>query len=289
VKIGVHIFATDETIGVAELAREVEARGFESLWLPEHTHIPTSRESEWYRGQELPREYSRTLDPFVALTCAAAATSTLRIGTGICLIAQRDPLVTAKAAATLDLVSAGRLLFGVGLGWNAEEMRDHGVDPATRRSRAREVVMAMQGLWTQQKFGYQGRFISFEESWLWPKPVQQPWPPLIVGGRGGTRAFLDIAEFADGWMPDINMLRLSALPGLIDQLGDACRARGRDPVPVTAVGARSEPQRLEALGSLGLDRVIFLLPSAPAADVFRALDDIGAVLKATGLAEELSR
>jgi probable F420-dependent oxidoreductase len=288
VKVGVHIFATDETVGIAELAAEVEARGFESLWLPEHTHIPTSRQSEWYRGQQLPREYARTLDPFVALTCAAAATTTLRIGTGVCLIGQRDPIVTAKAAATLDLVSGGRFLFGVGLGWNLEEMRDHGVDPATRRSRAREVVLAMQGLWTQDTFGYQGRFISFEESWLWPKPVQRPWPPVIVGGRGGTRAFADIAEYADGWMPDINMLRLSALPGLIEQLGDACRARGRDPVPVTAVGARPQPERLEALGSLGLDRMIFLLPSASAGDVFRVLDDITAAVKATGLAEELS-
>jgi probable F420-dependent oxidoreductase len=288
-KAGVHIFATDETVGVAELAAEAEARGFESLWLPEHTHIPTSRESEWYRGQELPREYSRTLDPFVALTCAAAATSTLRVGTGICLVAQRDAIVTAKEAATLDLVSAGRFLFGVGLGWNAEEMRDHGVDPVTRRSRAREVVLAMQGLWTEEMFGYQGRFISFEESWLWPKPVQQPWPPLIVGGRGGARAFRDIAAYADGWMPDINMLRISALPGLIEELGDACRAQGRDPVPVTAVGARPDPERLELLGSLGLDRVIFLLPSAPAAAVFSALDDIGAALQATGLAEELVR
>jgi probable F420-dependent oxidoreductase len=289
VKAGVHIFATDETVGVAELAAEVEARGFESLWLPEHTHIPTSRESEWYRGLELPREYARTLDPFVALTCAAAATSTLRLGTGICLVAQRDPIVTAKAAATLDLVSAGRLLFGVGLGWNTEEMRDHGVDPVTRRSRAREVVLAMQGLWSEETFGYQGRFVAFEESWLWPKPVQRPWPPVIVGGRGGARAFRDIAEYADGWMPDVNMLRMSALPGLIDELGGSCRARGRDPVPVTAVGVRPDPGRLEFLGTLGLDRVIFLLPSAPAAAVFTALDDIGAALKATGLAGELSR
>jgi probable F420-dependent oxidoreductase len=285
-KFGVHIFATDETVGIAELAAEVEARGFESLWLPEHTHIPTSRESEWYRGRELPREYSRTLDPFVALTCAAAATSTLRVGTGVCLVAQHDPIITAKAVATLDHLSAGRLLFGVGLGWNAEEMRDHGVDPATRRSRVREVVLAMQGLWTEQRFSYHGRFVSFEESWLWPKPAQRPWPPLIVGGRGGARAFGDIAEYGDAWMPDVNMFRPAAFPGLIEELAEACRARGRDPVPVTAMGGTPDPGRLEFFESLGLDRVVFLLPSAPISVVFSALDDIGRALDAAGLAPE---
>ncbi len=288
-KAGVHIFATDESVGVAELAAEAEARGFESLWLPEHTHIPASRESEWYRGQELPREYSRTLDPFVALTAAAAATSVLRVGTGVCLVAQHDPIAMAKSAATLDLLSAGRFLFGIGLGWNLEEMRDHGVDPATRRSKAREVMLAMQGLWTQEQFGYHGQFVSFEESWLWPKPVQQPWPPVIVGGRGGARAFRDIAEYADGWMPDISMLRTAALPGLIEELADACRARGRDPVPVTAVGARPDPARLEFLASLGLDRLVFLLPSAPAPVVFSALDDIGRALGTAGLVPEPAR
>ena len=286
-KFGVHIFVTDETVGVAELATEVEARGFESLWLPEHTHIPTSRESEWYRGQDLPPEYSRTLDPFVALTLAAAATSRLRVGTGVCLLAQHDPIVTAKAAATLDLVSAGRFLFGVGLGWNTEEMRDHGVDPATRRSQAPSSTPSSTPA-SQAITPPPGRSGSFEESWLWPKPVQQPWPPLIVGGRGGARAFRDIAEYADGWMPDINMLKTSALPGLIGELGDACRERGRDPVPVTAVGARPDPGRLEYLATLALDRVIFVLPSAPAAAVLVALDDISAALAAAGLAEELS-
>jgi probable F420-dependent oxidoreductase len=287
-KFGVHIFATDETIGIAELAVEVEARGFESLWLPEHTHIPTSRESEWYRGRELPREYSRTLDQFVALTAAAAATRTLRLGTGVCLVAQHDPIVTAKAVATLDLLSRGRLLFGVGLGWNVEEMRNHGVDPATRRSRAREVVLAMQDLWTEERSAYHGRFVSFEESWLWPKPVQQPWPPLIVGGRGGTRAFRDIAEYGDGWMPDINMLRRDALPGLAGELAEACRARGRDPVPVSAMGVTPDPERVEYLGALGFERLIFLLPSGPELAVFSALDGIVRTLETVGLAVELS-
>jgi probable F420-dependent oxidoreductase len=283
-KFGVHIFATDETVGVAELAAEVEARGFESLWLPEHTHIPTSRESEWYRGRELPREYSRTLDPFVALTAAAAATTTLRVGTGVCLVAQHDPIVTAKAVATLDLLSRGRLLFGVGLGWNLEEMRDHGVDPATRRSRTREMVMAMQGLWTEERFAFQGRFVSFEESWLWPKPIQQPWPPVLVGGRGGARAFADIAEYADGWMPDINMFRPAALPVLMDELGEACQARGRERVPISAMGGTADPERLEVVAAHGLERLIFLLPSAPVPHVFAALDDIGRALETVGLA-----
>ncbi|TAM91444.1 MAG: TIGR03619 family F420-dependent LLM class oxidoreductase [Jatrophihabitans sp.] len=281
-KFGVHIFATDESVGMTELAREVEARGFESLWLPEHTHIPTSRESEWYRGRELPREYSRTLEPFVALTAAAAATTALRVGTGVCLIAQHDPIIAAKSVATLDLLSQGRLLFGVGLGWNLEEMRNHGVDPATRRSRVRETVLAMQGLWGADRFGYDGRFVSFEESWLWPKPVQRPWPPVLVAGRGGDRAFRDIAEYADGWMPDINMFRRAAFPGLIEQLAQVCRAHDRDPVPITAMGGTPDPERLEWLVSLDLDRVIFLLPSAPQAEVFTALDEIGRALELVG-------
>jgi probable F420-dependent oxidoreductase len=285
-KFGVHIFATDESVGIVELAREVEARGFESLWLPEHTHIPTSRESEWYRGRELPREYSRTLDPFVGLTAAAAATTTLRVGTGVCLVAQHDPILTAKSIATLDLLSGGRFSFGVGLGWNLEEMRNHGVDPATRRSRARETVLAMQGLWSADKFGYDGRFVSFEESWLWPKPVQRPWPPVLLGGRGGDRAFRDIAEYADGWMPDINMFRPAAFPALIDQLADACRERGREPVPISAMGGTPNPERVASLAALGLDRLIFLLPSAPQAEVFAKLDEITATVLAVGLTPE---
>jgi probable F420-dependent oxidoreductase len=281
-KAGVHIFATDETIDVRELATDLEARGFESLWLPEHTHIPTSRESEWYRGRELPREYARTLDPFVALTAAALSTTSLKVATGICLVAQHDPILTAKAVSTLDLLSGGRFVFGVGLGWNLEEMRDHGVDPATRRSHVKETVQAMQGLWTEERFGYDGRFVSFSESWLWPKPVQRPWPPIVVGGRGSPRAFRDIAEYADGWMPDINMFRPEKLPLLLEELAEACREHGRDPVPVSAMGGAADPQRIEELARLGLERIVFLLPSGTSDAVASALDEITTALAAAG-------
>jgi probable F420-dependent oxidoreductase len=287
-KAGVHIFATDETVGVTELAVEVEQRGFESLWLPEHTHIPTSRESEWYRGRELPREYSRTLDQMVGLTAAACATTRLKVATGICLVAQHDPIILAKAVATLDHLSSGRVLFGVGLGWNLEEMRDHGVDPARRRSHVWENVRAMQGLWTEEKFGFAGDYVSFAESWLWPKPVQRPWPPVIVGGRGSPRAYSDIAQYADGWMPDINMFRPAAFPALLEELAEACRAHGRDAVPVTAMGASPDPERLEGLAELGLERVIFTLPSGSRDEVLAALDGIEKAMESAGLTKEVA-
>jgi probable F420-dependent oxidoreductase len=283
-KAGVHIFATDETVGIGELAVEVEQRGYESLWLPEHTHIPTSRESDWYRGRELPREYSRTLDQMVGLTAAACATTTLKVATGICLVAQHDPIILAKAVATLDLLSSGRVLFGIGLGWNLEEMRDHGVDPAKRRSHAWEIVRAMQGLWTEEKFGFEGDYVSFSESWLWPKPAQDPHPPVIVGGRGSPRAFRDVAQHADGWMPDINMFRPTAFPALLEELAEACRAEGREPVPVTAMGGTPDPERLEGLAALGLERVIFTAPAGSRNDVFRYLDDVDQAMRTSGLA-----
>lgn len=285
-KIGVHIFATDQTVGVAELAREVEDRGFESLWLPEHTHIPTNRESEWYRGQELPAEYSRTLDQFVALTVAAVSTTRLVVGSGICLVAQHDPILTAKAVATLDHVAAGRFLFGVGLGWNLEEMRDHGVDPAKRRSHARETVQAMQGIWSNERFGFDGDYVAFSESWCWPKPVQSPWPPVLVGGRAAPQAFKDIALYGDGWMPDVNMFRLDRLPGFVTELSEACAARGRGPVPVSALGVRPGDERLEQLAGMDLERLVFVLPSADRTTVFHALDEISTGLESMGLGVE---
>src|SRR4051794_27554494 len=212
---GVAIFPTEDAQGPAELARMAEDRGFESLLFPEHTHIPASRETPYPAGGELPPEYSRTYDPFVALGFAAAATERLRIGTGICLVVERDPIVTAKAVASLDVLSDGRMVFGIGAGWNREEMRSHGTDPRTRMRLMRERVEAIKAIWSQDEASYDGEFVSFERIWCWPKPVQKPHPPIVVGGNGPT--VLDrVLSFGDAWMP--NVIDDDTLLGQIDDL-----------------------------------------------------------------------
>ena len=183
-KFGVAIFPTEDSQPPDELARMAEERGFESLLFPEHTHIPASRETPYPAGGELPPEYSRTYDPFVALTAAAAATERLKIGTGICLVIERDPIITAKEVASLDRLSDGRFLFGVGAGWNVEEMRNHGTDAGKRFGLMRERIEAMKAIWTQEEASYSGRYVNFERIWSWPKPVQEPHPPILVGGNG---------------------------------------------------------------------------------------------------------
>src|SRR5919198_6607159 len=199
-KIGVCIFATEYAIRIDELAREAETRSFESLWVPEHTHIPTSRRSP-FAGGELPEQYKHTLDPFVALTAAAAATKKLRVGTGICLIIERDTITTAKSVASLDLLSDGRFELGIGGGWNAEEMEHHGTDFKTRFKRLEEQVKAMKAIWTKDVAEYHGKFVDFEPIWSWPKPVQKPHPPILVGGNGET--VLDrVLAYGDEWMPN---------------------------------------------------------------------------------------
>jgi probable F420-dependent oxidoreductase len=276
-RVGVTVFATDLSMDPAALAREAEARGFHSLYLPEHTHIPTSRRTPPPTGEaELPDEYRRTLDPFVALTAAAAATTQLRVGTGVCLVAQRDPLVTAKAAATLDHLSGGRFVFGVGFGWNREEMADHGVDPATRRARAREHVLAMRRLWEDDAASYAGEFVAFEPSWSWPKPVQRPGPPVLIGGAAGPTLFRHVAEYADGWMPIGGAGLARALP----ELRAAVEEAGRDPADLEVVpfGSLPDPGKLEYFASLGVTEVVLRLPSAGADDVLAVLDDYARVL-----------
>jgi probable F420-dependent oxidoreductase len=271
VRYGVTLFPTDRSIGIVELAQAVEARGFDSLWVPEHTHIPTSRRTPPPTGDPvLPEWYLRCLDPFVALTAAATATERLRVGTGICLVAQRDPIVTAKAVASLDLVSGGRFSFGVGFGWNEDEMNDHGVEYKQRRAVGREHVLAMQQLWSADEAAFAGEHVQFSSSWSWPKPVQKPWPPVLLGGAAGPKLFAHIAEYGDGWIPIGGAGLTAALP----QLRDAVAARGRDPDALEIVPFSSVPDRgkLDHYAAIGVTEVVFGLPSAPRDQVLAVLD-----------------
>ena len=266
VKHGIAIFETDEGIVPAELAREAEGLGFESLFFPDHTHIPASRRSAAPRGGELPREYSRLLDPFVALTSAAAATTTLRLGTGVCLVVERDPIATAKAAATLDLLSDGRFLFGVGAGWNLEEMEDHGTDPSRRFALMRERVEAMKAIWTSEEASYEGEFVHFDRIWSWPKPVQKPHPPVMIGGNG-PRAVERVLAYGDEWLPEPE-------EGLADRMHELRRrsaAAGRE-VPITVYGVRVE--EVDVYAAAGAHRCVHWLPPRDAERTTRRLREL---------------
>lgn len=273
-KFGAYIFPTDYSIGVVELGRALEERGFESLFVPEHTHIPASRLSPWPAGGELPREYSHTLDPVVVLSAVAATTTTLQLGFGVCLVVERDPIVLAKEVASLDHLSGGRVLFGVGGGWNREEMANHGTDPALRWQVLRERVLAMREIWANDEATFKGEHVSFEAIWSWPKPVRMP--PVLVGGNGaGT--FERVLEYGDGWMP-LNRGDLERLAGRITELQDLAAERGRPPVPVSLFGASTRPEALARCAELGVERVVFSLPPAGADDVLPRLDKLAAVL-----------
>jgi len=199
-KFGVAMFATEYAIRPEDLARALEERGFESIWIPEHTHIPADRRSPWPGGGDLPKEYWYTYDPFLALTAAGAVTKNLKLGTGICLVVERDPITTAKEVATLDRLSNGRFLFGIGGGWNAEEMEHHGTAFKTRFAVLRERMLAMKKIWTENEPSYHGDYVNFDRIWSWPKPVQTPHPPILMGGDGAT-TFDRVVEFCDGWLP----------------------------------------------------------------------------------------
>jgi probable F420-dependent oxidoreductase len=271
VRYGVTMFITDLTMTPAALARAVEDRGFGSLYIPEHTHIPTSRRTPPPTGDaELANEYKRTLDPLVALTSAAAATERLMVGTGIMLVAQRDPIVTAKAIATLDLVSGGRFVLGIGFGWNADELEDHGVTMKERRAVARERVLAMRALWRDEVASFDGEHVHLPPSWSWPKPVQPGGPAVLIGGAAGPIMFAHVAEYADGWIPIGGRGVRAALP----DLHRACEAVGRDPAELRIVpfGTVPDPGKLEHYESIGVTEVVLRLPSADAATVLGILD-----------------
>ncbi len=275
-KLGVVMFPTDTAIQPIELAKEVEARGFESLWFPEHSHIPASRETPWggrKNAPPLPDIYWRSHDQFIALTAAAAVTTKIRLGTGITLVAQRDPIWLAKEVASLDMISGGRFDFGIGYGWCVEEMRNHGLDYAKRREILREKILLMKALWTQDEASFEGKHVRLEKSWAWPKPVQQPHPRIILGAGIGPGTAAHIAEFCDGWMPVSS--RYSVEDGQ-KMIATACRERGRDPASVKLemfyLGSASRDE-LKAAADRGAVRAILSLPSKGADKVLPILDD----------------
>jgi probable F420-dependent oxidoreductase len=277
-QMGVLIFATDYSIRMDELAIELEQRGFESLFNPEHTHIPASRESAWPGGSDLPLEYSHTYDPFVSLAWAAAATKTLKVGTGICLLPQRDTIVTAKLVSSLDRMSNGRFIFGIGGGWNKEEMRNHGVVYKDRFKRMEEQVVAMKGLWTEETFGYQGEQVHFEPSWCHPKPVQSPHPPVILGGETDY-TLQRIVNYCDGWLPRARH-GFDAVEN-IARLKVFADAAGRDmsTLSVSIFGAQPDADVLKGYAAAGITRAILPLPSKSREEILPILDRYTALLK----------
>ena len=280
-KFGVMMFPTDQSIRPDELAAEAEGRGFESVFYPEHTNIPVTRKTPWPGGGDLPEEYRRLHDPFIALTAAAGAAPSINLGTGICLVAQHDPVVLAKVVASLDVVSNGRFIFGVGFGWNEDEMEQHGVDPRYRRSVVREKILAMKSLWTEESGHFEGKFVRVEPTWSWPKPAQQPHPPILIGGVGSDTVFRHVIEWADGWMPIGGQYDIVER---IDALRRASQEAGRDPtsIEITIFGAPRDEEVLERYAQAGVVRVIFGLPPAPRDVVLPALDRRAAVLARVG-------
>ena len=270
-KLGIYIFATDYTIRIDELAREAEQRGFESLFIPEHTHIPASRRSPWPGGPELPREYWHTLDPFVALGYAAAVTSTIRLGTGICLLTERDPIVNAKEVASLDLLSGGRFELAIGAGWNAEEMENHGTAFATRFRVMSERARAMKVIWSEEEPEFHGEFVDFDPIWSWPKPVQTPNPPILVGGETDY-TLRRVVEWADGWFPRGRggfdpAEGMARLKRIADEAG-----RSMDTINVSLFGMEPNRAALDRAAEAGVTRAILGLPSNDRDDVLRRLD-----------------
>jgi probable F420-dependent oxidoreductase len=255
--VGITTFPSADTIHPAELGAALEERGYESLFLPEHTHIPVARLTPYPNGGELPDMYRRGLDPFVALTAAATTTTTLRLGTAVCLVPEHDPIVLAKVVATLDVLSGGRVLLGVGAGWNREEMRNHGTDPARRFAIMRERVLAMRAIWADDEAEFHGEHVDFDPIWSWPKPVQRPGVPILMGGAG-SGALDRVVEYADGWIPPM---------GWLDQLAPAVRTlrqreadAGRGPAEITVVGVKPTRDVLDELEQLGVARAVIALP-----------------------------
>jgi probable F420-dependent oxidoreductase len=271
-RFGVSTFITDEGISPAALGPALEERGFSSLFVAEHTHIPVRRETPYPNGGELPRIYYRTLDPFVALTAAAVVTDRLELGTGIALVNQRDPIILAKEAASLDLISGGRFVLGIGAGWNREEMRHHGTDPRTRMARMREYALAIREIWTHDEPEFHGEFVDFDPIFSWPKPVRTP--PILVGGWG-PKTLDRVLEYGDGWMP---ITARAAGRRLDTTIKDLREHAGRH-VPVTAYAVPAEPATIEQLILAGVDQILLYLPTEPADETLARLDEMALLTK----------
>jgi probable F420-dependent oxidoreductase len=262
--IGVAMFPTHDAIGPSELARLAEEHGYESLFFPEHSHIPASRLSPYGGGGELPRKYLHTYDLFVSLAAAAAVTTKLRVGSGVCLVVQRDPIHTAKEVASVDHLSGGRLEFGVGAGWNREEMENHGTDPRVRMAILRERIEAMKAIWSQDEASYSGKHVNFERIWSWPKPAQRPHPPVLVGG-GGPGVLDRVLAFGDAWFPTF------AAPDILGR-GAQLRDKADRPIDLMVMGIPAEPRVIESYEEAGFRRIVHWLPSANRSVVERAME-----------------
>jgi probable F420-dependent oxidoreductase len=280
-KFGASMFFTDYSMGSAELAVALEERGFDIVWAPEHSHIPTSRKSSFILGSELPKRYYDVMDPFVTLTAAAMATRTLKVGTGVCLVAQRDPIQTAKLVASIDQVSGGRFVFGVGNGWNEDEMENHGTAFATRHKRARENIEAMKEIWTKSEAEYHGEFVNFHPMMAWPKPAQKPYPSILVGGAFPYSARRAI-RYGDGWMPQVTERSPAPLIELIPKFRQMCAEANRDPdkMDISIGGQSPDADLAKRYRDAGVNRVSTSLPSEKAGTILPILDEWVAVMRA---------
>jgi len=277
-RVGAFYFPADYGINMAELAKALEDRGFDSLYVPEHTHIPASRKSPFPGGGELPKRYSHTHDPFVALSFAAAATKKLKLGTGILLVPQHEPIVTAKAIASLDQLSGGRFVLGIGGGWNVEEMENHGAHYKTRFKQMREHVLAMKELWTREEASYDGEFVKFDRVWSWPKPAQKPHPPVILGGET-DHTLRRVIEYCDGWFPRPRG-GFDVVKG-VGHLHQMAEKAGRDPSTITTIvfGAANDAKALESYDKAGIQSALLAIPDESRDEILRYLDKIAPLAK----------
>jgi probable F420-dependent oxidoreductase len=277
-RVGAFYFPTDYGINLAELGRALEDRGFDSLYVPEHTHIPVGRRTPFPGGGELPKRYAHTHDPFVGLAFAAAATKKLLVGTGICLVPQHEPIVTAKAIATLDQLSNGRFVFGIGGGWNVDEMENHGARYETRFKMMREYVLAMKALWTQDEASYHGEFVDFDPVWSWPKPAQRPHPPIILGGES-DHTLRRVIDYCDGWFPRPRG-GFDVVQG-VERLRRMATEKGRNPATLTTIvfGAPNDAKALESYEKAGIESALLAIPDESPDEILRYLDKIAPLAK----------